>query len=176
MLRQRTTPWLEHYDLHAYLRYNGQHPCPSRRTCGVLCGRAAPAQAGCGRAHLELAAASLDSSARLAVYLRKPARDEMAARRRYSTAGPAAAAHSWHPGGATCRAFRSSSFRQRYTRDGRSCVVPFRYKGVAFDDCWSVLVRLSRPRVPGIASPASALRAPRIRGRHWAKAGAPQVC
>jgi hypothetical protein len=43
----------------------------------------------------------------------------------------------WRAEGAECRALRSSVFQQRYTRDGKACVQPFNYKGVAFDDCRS---------------------------------------
>ena len=52
----------------------------------------------------------------------------------------------WRAEGAECRAFRSSVFQQRYTRDGRACVQPFNYKGVAFDDC--------RSRAPAATTPA----------------------
>ncbi len=41
-----------------------------------------------------------------------------------------------------CRAFRSLRFRQRYSREGSACVLPFRFKGTNFTT--STLLLLSR--------------------------------
>ena len=84
------------------------------------------------------------------VYLRKPSAEEQERRQRRFHAGRGA--NKWQRGsgrdgesetrlglhGAQCKAFRSSRFTQRYTREGRACVQPFRFKGVAFDDCTGV--------------------------------------
>ena len=76
------------------------------------------------------------------VYLRKPSAAEQERRRRrhwhaarFNASRGGGAGGAGGAGGTDCRAFRTRSFRQRYTRDGQACVQPFRMRGSVFDDC-----------------------------------------